>query len=47
MTGAYRPGHLRGKAQAGFRLYASDRDRSRLGKEIEDDHHMLHEILDL
>lgn len=47
VTGAYRPGHLRSKAQAGFRLYASDRDRSRLGKDIEDDHHMLHEILDL
>jgi hypothetical protein len=47
VTGAYRPGHLRGKAQAGFRLYAASRDRARLGKDIEDDHHMLHEILDL
>jgi hypothetical protein len=47
VTGAYRPGHLRGKAQAGFRLYAASRDRARLGRDIEDDHHMLHEILDL
>ncbi len=46
VTGAYRPGHLRGKAQAGFRLYASSRDRARLG-DIEDEHHMLREILDL
>jgi DNA-binding transcriptional ArsR family regulator len=47
VTGAYRPGHLKGKAQAGFRLYAASRDRARLGRDIEDDHHMLHEILDL
>jgi DNA-binding transcriptional ArsR family regulator len=47
VTGAYRPGHLRGKAQAGFRLYAGARDRARLGRDIEDEHHMLHEILDL
>jgi DNA-binding transcriptional ArsR family regulator len=47
VTGAYRPGHLRGKAQAGFRLYATSRDRERLGRDIEDEHHMLREILDL
>jgi hypothetical protein len=47
VTGAYRPGHLRGKAQAGFRLYATSRDRARLGRDVEDEHHMLHEILDL
>jgi len=47
VTGAYRPGHLRSKAQAGFRLYAASRDRARLGRDIEDEHHMLHEILDL
>jgi len=47
VTGAYRPGHLRSKAQAGFRLYAASRDRARLGRDIEDEHQMLHEILDL
>jgi DNA-binding transcriptional ArsR family regulator len=47
VTGAYRPGHLRSKAQAGFRLYAASRDRARLGREIEDEHHMLRAILDL
>lgn len=47
VTGAYRPGHLRGKAHAGFRLYAASRDRARLGRDIEDEHHMLREILDL
>ena len=47
VTAAYRPGHLRSKAQAGFRLYAAGRDRARLGRDIEDEHHMLHEILDL
>ena len=47
VTAAYRPGHLRSKAQAGFRLYAASRDRARLGRDIEDEHHMLHEILDL
>jgi hypothetical protein len=47
VTAAYRPGHLRSKAQAGFRLYAAGRDRARLGRDIEDEHHMLREILDL
>jgi DNA-binding transcriptional ArsR family regulator len=47
VTGAYRPAHLRSKAEAGFRLYAASRDRARLGRDIEDEHHMLREILDL
>lgn len=46
-TAAYRPGHLRAKAQAGFRIYASSRDRSRLSAQIEGEHHMLDRILDL
>jgi hypothetical protein len=46
-TGAYRPGHLRAKAQAGFRIYASSRDRSRLSAQIEGEHHILDYILDL
>ena len=47
LTGSYHPGHLKSKAQAGFRLFAAARDRARLGREIEDEHHMLHDILDL
>lgn len=47
VTSAYRPGHLRSKAQAGFRLFASTRDRAKLGRDIEDEHHMLHEIMNL
>jgi hypothetical protein len=46
-TAAYRPGHLRAKAQAGFRIYASPRDRSRLSAQIEGEHHTLDYILDL
>jgi len=46
-TAAYRPGHLRAKAQAGFRIYASSRDRSRLSRQIEGEHHTLDHILDL
>ncbi len=46
-TAAYRPGHLRAKAQAGFRIYASSRDRSRLSAQIEGEHHTLDHILDL
>lgn len=47
VTAAYRPGHLRAKAQAGFRIYASSRDRSRLSAQIEGEHHTLDYILDL
>jgi len=33
--------------KAGFRIYASSRDRSRLSAQIEGEHHMLDRILDL
>jgi hypothetical protein len=46
-TAAYRPGHLRAKVQAGFRIYASARDRSHLSAQIEGEHHTLDYILDL
>src|SRR5260370_1080791 len=46
-TAAYRPGHLRAKAQAGFRIYASSRDPSHLSAQTERQHHMLNPILDL
>ncbi len=47
LTAAYHAGHLRSKAQAGFRNYASASDRSYLTAKIEDDHDMMREILDL
>lgn len=47
LTSAYRPGHLRGKAQARFRLFASTADRATLSAKIEDDHHLLEQILEL
>jgi hypothetical protein len=47
LTAAYRPGHLRAKAQAGFRAYASASDRATLTSKIEGDHHMMQEILEL
>jgi hypothetical protein len=47
LTAAYRPDHLRGKAQAGFQLYASASDRATLSARIEDDHHLLENILEL
>ena len=47
LTAAYRPGHLRGKAQAGFRLYASGADRATLTSKIENEHHLLDNILEL
>jgi hypothetical protein len=46
VTAAYRPGHMRGKAQAGFRMYASASDRSRLAK-VEDEHRALDWVMDL
>ena len=46
VTAAYRPGHMRGKAQAGFRMYASASDRSRLAK-VEDEHRVLDWVMDL
>ena len=47
LTAAYRPGHLRGKAQAGFRLYASGADRATLTTKIENEHRLLENILEL
>ena len=46
VTAAYRPAHMRAKEQAGFRLYASSSDRSRLGK-VEDEQHLLDWVMDL
>jgi hypothetical protein len=47
LTAAYHAGHLRSKAQAGFRNYASTSDRSSLTARIEDDQHLMENILDL
>jgi hypothetical protein len=46
VTAAYRPGHLRAKAQAGFRMYASASDRGRLAK-VEDEHHLFDWVMEL
>jgi hypothetical protein len=47
LTAAYHAGHLRSKAQAGFRNYASSSDRATLTARIEDDHNIIEGILDL
>ena len=47
LTAAYRPGHLRNKAQAGFHNYASASDRATLGAKIEDNHRLMESILEL
>ena len=47
LTAAYRSGHLRTKAQAGFRAYASSSDRASLSAKIEDDHNLMEDILEL
>lgn len=47
LTAAYRPGHLRHKAQAGFQVYASASDRATLTAKIENDHHLMGRILEL
>ncbi len=47
LTAAYRPGHLRNKAQAGFHVYASSSDRTTLRAKIEDDHGLMADILEL
>lgn len=47
LTAAYRPGHLRNKAQAGFHVYASSSDRRTLTAKIEDEHRLMAEILEL
>ncbi|MFP5228355.1 MAG: hypothetical protein ACLGXA_12085 [Acidobacteriota bacterium] len=46
VTAAYRPGHLRAKTQAGFRMYASASDHGRLAK-VEDEHHLLDWVMEL
>lgn len=47
LTAAYRPGHLRNKAQAGFHNYSSASDRATLTAKIEDDHRLMEDILEL
>ena len=47
LTAAYHAGHLRSKAKAGFRNYASSADRSSLSAKIEDDHGLMEDILEL
>lgn len=47
LTAAYHAGHLRAKAQAGFRNYASASDRASLSGKIEDDHGLMESILEL
>lgn len=47
LTAAYRPGHLRAKAQAGFRAYAASADRASITAKVEDDHNMMRDVLDL
>ena len=47
LTAAYRPGHLRAKAQAGFHVYASSSDRATLTAKIEGDHHLMENVLEL
>ncbi len=47
LTAAYSPGHLRAKAQAGFRVYASSSDRATLTARIEGNHYLMENILEL
>jgi hypothetical protein len=47
LTAAYHAGHLRSKAQAGFRNYASASDRSTMTAKIEEDHDLMQNILEL
>jgi hypothetical protein len=47
LTAAYSPGHLRAKAQAGFRVYASSSDRAGVTAKIEDDHYLMQNIMEL
>lgn len=47
VTAAYRPGHLRAKAQSGFRVYLSRRDAATMSAKIEGEHHLLDDLLDL
>jgi len=47
LTAAYHAGHLRSKAQAGFRNYAAASDRATLTAKIENDSHLMENILEL
>jgi hypothetical protein len=47
LTAAYHAGHLRSKALAGFRNYASASDRSTMTAKIEEDHDLMQNILEL
>ena len=47
LTAAYRPGHLRAKAEAGFRVYASLSDRAALTAKVESEHYLMENILEL
>jgi hypothetical protein len=47
LTAAYSAGHLRAKAQAGFRAYVASADRASISAKIEDDHDMMRDVLDL
>jgi hypothetical protein len=47
VTAAYHRGHLRGKAQTKFHLYAASADRATLTAKIEHDHDLLGPILEL
>jgi len=47
LTAAYSAGHLRSKAQAGFRVYASSSDRASVTARIESDHHLMRNIMEL
>lgn len=47
LTAAYHRGHLHSKAQAGFRNYVSAADRTSITAKIEDDSHLMENILEL
>lgn len=47
LTAAYHAGHLRAKAQAGFRNYASASDCATITTRIGDDSHLMENILEL
>ena len=47
VTAAYRPAHLRAKAQAGFHVYLSRSDAQTMSAKIEGEHHLLDDLLDL
>ena len=47
LTAAYSAGHLRAKAQAGFRVYAASSDRASMTARIEGDHYLMHNIMEL